>query len=79
MLNESLILQDAEALLADHYIWFQQRQRGQVGVYETPQRAPMTTQAQSSSMVKANPVGEFLANVFVFFLLSAVTDKLTNR
>jgi hypothetical protein len=79
MLNESLILQDTEELLADHYAWLQRQHRGQVGVYETPQQAPMTTPAPSPSLVKANPIGEFLANVFVFFLLSAVTDKLANR
>ena len=79
MLDANLILKDAEELLAEHYTELQQQKPGKVGVYETPKRAPITTQAQPVPMVKANPISDFVTNVFVLFVLAALTEKLANR
>ena len=50
MLDVTLILQEAEALLDDHYITWQQHGSSRVRVYQAPQQhqAPVTVKAQGA-------------------------------
>ena len=75
MLDSTVILQDVEALLDDHFGHFQAAQQAQAE-FDAQNQTSAPSPTSGAIPPAANPVADFVTNVVMLFMFSALEERL---
>lgn len=78
MLDATLVLNDVEEMLNEHYHEVREQMQRRVRVYETSPHPPAAKQLPAPTQSN-NSLNELVANVFVLLMLSVLNNGLAKQ